>query len=97
MPCSSTRPGLHSRCPPSTRTVSKAARVEVARGIELIEDRAAQALLQGEGSPDVLRELVLATRHLLRIADQLARMPGEITRFQATTGDHPEPRADPDA
>ena len=55
---------------------------DIARGIEAIEQRSVEALMRGEGSPENLRELVLATRHILRIGDQIERMPQEFARFR---------------
>ncbi len=54
---------------------------EVSVGLEVIEQRSVDALLRGEGTPESLRELVLAARHLQRIAGQLERMPRELERF----------------
>lgn len=48
--------------------------------IQSIEGAAADALAEGLGSAEELRELVLATRHLTRITDQLFRMPEELVR-----------------
>lgn len=48
--------------------------------IQSIEATAADALAEGLGSAEELRELVLATRHLTRITDQLFRMPEELVR-----------------
>lgn len=58
------------------------AAADIERGIEAIEQRSVEALMRGEGSPENLRELVLATRHLQRIGDQIERMPKELARFR---------------
>jgi phosphate uptake regulator len=42
-------------------------------------------MMRGEESAESLRELVLATRHLKRIADQLAEIPNELREFGERT------------
>lgn len=59
------------------------AAAEVAAGLEIIEQRSVTALLEGLGSPEDLRELVLCTRHMSRIAGQLERMPKELEKLGA--------------
>ena len=54
------------------------AKARVDDGIADVENRAVEAMIRGQGSPEQLRELVLATRHLTRIADQLRSMPREL-------------------
>ncbi|MDJ0523535.1 MAG: hypothetical protein QNJ90_15810 [Planctomycetota bacterium] len=53
----------------------------VNRAIQEIDQLSVAALLSGEGSPENLRELVLATRHIQRISHQLERMPAELNRL----------------
>ena len=47
-------------------------------GVQTVEDEAIAAMMRGDESAESLRELVLATRHLKRIADQLAEIPNEL-------------------
>lgn len=56
---------------------------EVKAGLQIIEQRSVQALLEGAGSPEDLRELVLAARHMSRISGQLERMPRELEQLGA--------------
>lgn len=45
-----------------------------------VEDLGVLALMQGQAGAENLRELVLATRHLKRIADELRAIPDELRR-----------------
>ena len=56
---------------------------EVHAGLEVIEQRSVAALLESQGAPEDLRELVLATRHMSRIAGQLERIPKELEKLGA--------------
>ncbi len=53
-------------------------RDRVDAGIKAVEEAGIAAMMRGEESAESLRELVLATRHLKRIADQLAEIPNEL-------------------
>ena len=45
-----------------------------------VENLAIEAMVRGDESAENLRELVLATRHLKRISDELALIPEELLR-----------------
>lgn len=53
-------------------------RTRIDAGIKAVEEAGIAAMMRGEESAESLRELVLATRHLKRIADQLAEIPNEL-------------------
>lgn len=54
------------------------AAAKTGQAIDAIDAHAAESLMKGLGSAAELRELVLATRHLRRIADQIALLPQEL-------------------
>jgi len=59
------------------------ARVRFGRALEAVEALAVEAMVRGEESAENLRELVLACRHLKRIASTLSGMPGELVALDA--------------
>lgn len=53
---------------------------KIEAGLADVEQLAIRAMVEGEESAENLRELVLATRHLKRIADEMTLIPEEIQR-----------------
>jgi phosphate uptake regulator len=54
------------------------AKVRVGDALAEVERLAVEAMVQGDGTPEDMRELVLATRHLHRITEQIHGMPREL-------------------
>jgi phosphate uptake regulator len=52
-------------------------------GVKDATNRAVEAMVRGEESAENLRELVLACRHLRRIAGQITDIPGELSSVVA--------------
>jgi len=53
---------------------------KIEAGLADVEDLGIQAMVRGDESAENLRELVLATRHLKRISDEMVLIPEELDR-----------------
>ena len=55
----------------------------VQAGVSEIQTKTMEAISRGEGSPELLVQLVLACRHLKRIANMLEQIPDELHSFDS--------------